>query len=103
MENRPIALYRPIYAIADLSNSPIDTALCYLYSDLRAHPCNIMDPFVAQFHGFVADLTTVEKRSIVALTEFARDALRTNLYAVPSLAAVIINRISQVKISKNMQ
>jgi len=55
-----------------------------------------MDALLAQFHGFVADLTTVEKRNIVALTEIARDALRTQPQAVPSLAGIIIDRVLQV-------
>jgi hypothetical protein len=59
------------------------------------------DPLLAQFEGFVRDLTTVEKRNIVALTEIARDALTTHPHAIPSLAAVITNRVLQVRRSCN--
>ena len=55
-----------------------------------------MEPLVVQFQGFVTDLTTVEKRSIIALTEIARDALRTHPHLAPSLATVLTNRILQV-------
>lgn len=56
-----------------------------------------MDPFVSQFQGFVTDLHTVEKRSIVALTEIARDALNQRAHLAPSLATVIINRALEVR------
>ena len=56
-----------------------------------------MEPLLQQFQGFVTDLTTVEKRSIIALTEIARDALRTQPHLVPSLAGIIIARIIQVR------
>lgn len=55
------------------------------------------DPLVVQYQGFVTDLTTVEKRSIVGLTEIARDALRTHPHLAPSLANVITTRIVQVQ------
>jgi hypothetical protein len=55
------------------------------------------DPLVVQYQGFVTDLTTVEKRSIVGLTEIARDALRTYPQLAPSLASVIMTRILQVR------
>jgi hypothetical protein len=56
-----------------------------------------MDTLLLQFQGFVTDLTTVEKRNIVALTEIARDALRTQPQVAPSLAAIITNRVLQVR------
>ncbi len=52
---------------------------------------------VVQFQGFVTDLTTVEKRSIVALTEIVRDALQNQPYSAQQLATVIINRIIEVR------
>ncbi|KAL6774102.1 hypothetical protein ACKKBG_A23770 [Auxenochlorella protothecoides x Auxenochlorella symbiontica] len=55
-----------------------------------------MDPtqgFVTEFAGFVDDLTTPEKRNIVALTEIAREAMHNQPQAVPGLAQVIINRV----------
>ena len=55
-----------------------------------------MDPLVLHFQRFVTDLTTVEKRSIIALTEIARDALRTHPHLAPSLVSVLANRILQV-------
>jgi hypothetical protein len=58
-----------------------------------------MDPLVAQFYGFVAELTAPEKRSIVALTEIARDALRTHPHLAPSLATVISNRVLEVRVA----
>lgn len=58
---------------------------------------HLMEPLVLQFQGFVTDLTTVEKRSIVALTEIARDALRTHPHVAPTLANIIIDRIIQVR------
>ncbi len=60
-----------------------------------------MDPqtrLVYEFQTFVNELTTVEKRNIVALTEIARDSLKTHPTAVPSLAAVISNRVLQVRL-----
>ena len=51
----------------------------------------------AAFAQAVADLVTVEKKHIVALTEIARDALRTDPQAVPSLATVITDRIVKVR------
>jgi hypothetical protein len=55
-----------------------------------------MDQLVLHFQRFVTDLTTVEKRKIVALTEIARDTLRTNPELAASLASVLTNRILQV-------
>jgi len=55
-----------------------------------------MEPLVLQFQGFVTDLTSVEKRSIVALTEITRDALKTQPHLAYGLASVIIDRILQV-------
>lgn len=58
-----------------------------------------MDPtqgFVTEFAGFVDDLTTPEKRNIVALTEIAREAMHNQPQAVPGLAQVIINRVLHV-------
>ena len=56
-----------------------------------------METLVVQFQGFVTDLTTVEKRTITALTEIARDALRTQPHLAASLASVLTNRILQVR------
>lgn len=58
-----------------------------------------MDPtqsFISEFKGFVEDLTTPEKRNIVALTEIAREALNTQPQAAPGLATVIVDRIIEV-------
>lgn len=55
-----------------------------------------MDELVYKFQGIVTDLTTVEKRKISAVTELAKDALRTQPHLAASLASVITNRILQV-------
>ena len=55
-----------------------------------------MESLVNTFQRFVTDLTTVEKRQIIAVTEIARDALRTNPELVASLASVLTTRILQV-------
>lgn len=51
---------------------------------------------VASFGQALCELATVEKKHIVLLTEVAKDALRTEPHAAPSLAALICNRILQV-------
>jgi len=55
-----------------------------------------MESLVDHFQRFVTDLTTVEKRQIIALTEIARDALRTHPHLAASLASVLTTRILQV-------
>ena len=52
---------------------------------------------VVAFAQAVQELVTVEKKNIVVLTEIARDALAREPGAAPSLAAVITNRIIQVR------
>ena len=56
----------------------------------------VTDPLIVQYRSFLTDLTTVEKRSIVGLTEIARDTLRTQPYLAPSLAQAITTRILEV-------
>lgn len=55
-----------------------------------------MESLVDHFQRFVTELTTVEKRQIIALTEIARDALRTHPHLAVSLASVLTTRILQV-------
>ncbi|KAG7673283.1 hypothetical protein Ndes2526B_g03286 [Nannochloris sp. 'desiccata'] len=54
-----------------------------------------MESLVDHFQRFVTELTTVEKRQIIALTEIARDALRTHPHLAVSLASVLTTRILQ--------
>jgi hypothetical protein len=56
----------------------------------------LQSQLVLAFAQAVTELVTVEKKNIVALTEIARDALRTEPQSAPSLAALITNRILQV-------
>jgi hypothetical protein len=58
-----------------------------------AHP---QSQLVVAFAQALTDLITVEKKNIMALTEIARDALRTEPQAAPSLASLITSRIVQV-------
>jgi hypothetical protein len=55
-----------------------------------------MESLLNSFQRFVTDLTTVEKRQINALTELARDALKTHPELAVSLASVLTTRILQV-------
>ncbi|KAI3437904.1 hypothetical protein D9Q98_000349 [Chlorella vulgaris] len=55
----------------------------------------LQSQLVLAFAQAVTELVTVEKKNIVALTEIARDALRTEPQSAPSLAALITNRILQ--------
>ena len=50
----------------------------------------------SEFQAFLQSLTTVEKKTISALTEISRDVLRTRPQGAPVVAAVIINRVLQV-------
>ena len=52
---------------------------------------------VLAFAQALTELVTVEKKNIVVLTEIARDALRTEPAAAPSLAALICTRILQAR------
>jgi pre-mRNA cleavage complex 2 protein Pcf11 len=51
-----------------------------------------MDATIAQFHGLLLECLTVEKRAIVALTEYARDAARAHPAAAPALAHIVASR-----------
>lgn len=55
-----------------------------------------MDPLVQQFHSILQELIAPEKRSIIALTEIARDILRTHPHLAPAIATVVINRVVEV-------
>jgi hypothetical protein len=57
----------------------------------------VQTQLVVAFAQALTELVTVEKKNIVALTEIARDALRTEPQSAPSLAALITHRIVQVK------
>ena len=51
----------------------------------------------AEFQHFLLDLTSVEKKVIHALTDVARDILRTRPQGAPVVATVITNRVVQVR------
>lgn len=51
----------------------------------------------AEFQLFLQDLVSVEKKVIHALTDVARDILRTRPQGAPVVAAVIIDRVLKVR------
>ncbi len=52
---------------------------------------------VVAFAQALTELITVEKKNIVALTEIAADALRTEPMSAPSIATLIAKRVVMVR------
>ena len=57
-----------------------------------------VDPQIQlEFQSFLADLVSVEKKVIHALTDVARDILRSRPHGAATVAAVITSRVLQVR------
>ena len=56
----------------------------------------VVQRVVAEYTNFVNELDTVERKTILALTDVARDTWVRQPQATSSLAAVIVNRVLQV-------
>lgn len=73
--------------------------LLFAETTSRRHPWTNgpeMDPLVGQFRDILNELIAPEKRSIIALTEIARDILRTHPHLAPAVASVVLDRILEV-------